>query len=308
MDKITIGLPRALLFYNYYSFFKSFFEQLDCRVIISDESNKIILTNGINKSIDESCLPLKLFLGHVENLKDKCDYILIPRIACLKKNEKVCTNFLVLYDLVNNLFDVDILHYNIDISNHESESLAFLLIGKQLGFSYIETLKAYKTAKKYEKNMKKNKILLQNEKLKSEKLKILIAGHSYNLYDKLIGTPIVTYLEKLNCEVIFSDIYNEKELDVESETISKDNYFTFNKKLHGAITHYKRCVDGIILLTSFPCGPDSLSNEMTIRKVKSVPILSLIIDEQDGLTGLYTRLESFIDILSEKRKVKSYER
>ena len=31
---------------------------------------------------------------------------------------------------------------------------------------------------------------------------------------------------------------------------------------------YKNSVDGILLLTTFPCGPDSLVNEMIISKIK----------------------------------------
>ena len=54
-------------------------------------------------SNDEACLALKMYLGHIIDLKDKCDYILVPRMYSIKKNEQVCTNFNCLYDLVNNL-------------------------------------------------------------------------------------------------------------------------------------------------------------------------------------------------------------
>ena len=75
------------------------------------------------------------------------------------------------------------------------------------------------------------------------------------------------------------------------------------KKLEiiASISHYQEHVDGIILITSFPCGPDSLSNEMILRNV-NIPITNLIIDEASSDTGLLTRIESFIDILEERRK------
>ena len=44
---------------------------------------------GKKYSIDESCLSSKIYLGHVASLKNKCDYILIPRIDNYGKNEKV---------------------------------------------------------------------------------------------------------------------------------------------------------------------------------------------------------------------------
>lgn len=93
---------------------------------------------GTKLAPSEACLSLKVYLGHILELKDKCDYILIPRLYSLKKNEQVCTNFNALYDLVNSLFDVNILNYNVDVSTKNYQLLGFLNIGEQLGFSYIK--------------------------------------------------------------------------------------------------------------------------------------------------------------------------
>ena len=56
-------------------------------------------------------------------------------------------------------------------------------------------------------------------------------------------------------------------------------------------------MDGIILLSAFPCGPDSMVNELIARRVKRVPMLNLVLDSQSGTAGIETRLESFIDII-----------
>ena len=60
-------------------------------------------------------------------------------------------------------------------------------------------------------------------------------------------------------------------------------------------------VDGIILLSAFPCGPDSMVNELVTRRVKGVPLLNLVLDSQTGTAGVETRLESFIDIIRFKK-------
>ena len=122
----TIGLPKGLLYYHYDILWKAFFDCLEIPYITSEESNLTILDDGKKKSVDEACLSLKLFLGHIENIKDKCDYILIPRIYSLQKSEQVCTNFNCLYDLIHNLYpEVKLLHYNIDVKRHHSEKGAF---------------------------------------------------------------------------------------------------------------------------------------------------------------------------------------
>lgn len=79
--------------------------------------------------------------------------------------------------------------------------------------------------------------------------------------------------------------------------ISSTLPWTFNKELVGSIAIYKEKVDGIILVTSFPCGPDSLVNEMIIRRFKEKPTISLVLDGQEGTAGMETRLESFVDII-----------
>ena len=66
-------------------------------------------------------------------------------------------------------------------------------------------------------------------------------------------------------------------------------------------------MDGIILLSTFPCGPDSLCNEMIIRKIKDKPIITIIVDELNNDAGLITRLESFIEILKDKKESEIYE-
>lgn len=302
MNKITIGIPKALLYYKYSELWTSFFEELGCEIIVSPNTSKKILEDGIKFSLDESCMAMKIYMGHVYYLIDKCDYILVPRLKCIKKHEKLCTNFSALYDLVNNIFDKKLINYNVDVEHKEDELYAFVTMGLSLGFSYRKIVSAYHIAKEKEKMLKEREISKQKSIIaSSNKIKILLAGHPYNLHDEFIGKKIENVLEKNNIEIIYSDKYDTKYLEQEVKKISPKNYWTYNKEIIGAISHYQELVDGIILITSFPCGPDSLSNEMILRNVK-IPITNLIIDEANSDTGLLTRIESFIDILEERRK------
>lgn len=302
MNKITIGIPKALLYYKYSELWTSFFEELGCEIIVSPNTSKKILEDGIKFSLDESCMAMKIYIGHVYYLIDKCDYILVPRLKCIKKHEKLCTNFSALYDLVNNIFDKKLINYNVDVEHKEDELYAFVTMGLSLGFSYRKIVSAYHIAKEKEKMLKEREISKQKSIIaSSNKIKILLAGHPYNLHDEFIGKQIENVLEKNNIEIIYSDKYDTKYLEQEVKKISPKNYWTYNKEIIGAISHYQELVDGIILITSFPCGPDSLSNEMILRNVK-IPITNLIIDEANSDTGLLTRIESFIDILEERRK------
>lgn len=304
---MTIGIPKALLYYKYHILWENFFSYLNINTVTSPSTNKEILDIGIKNSIDEACLSLKIYLGHIKYLCGKCDYVLIPRIVSLNKNEKLCTNFSALYDIVKNTYKVKILNYNIDVDKNYDELYAFVSMARELGISRYKAVKAYIYAKEKEKEDKTAKIIKQESLIKTNKLKILIAGHDYNIYDEFVGKTIIDYLKKMDVVPITSDICKKTYTDFDYKIISKDLYWTYNKEILSSINHYLKEVDGIILISTFPCGPDSLSNEIVVRKIKNKPIITIIIDELNNSSGLITRLESFVDILKERKGMNLYE-
>lgn len=293
---MTIGIPRSLYYYRYQTLIKAFFNELGINYVISSVSTKQTLESGKTKVSDESCICLKLFMGHIKDLENKCDCVLVPYLKCIKKNEKMCTNFYLLYDLVRNTFDKNIIDFSIDEDNLKSEKISFIRLGLFLGNSYNKTVNAYKNAKDKEKKVLRNKIKKQNEILKNNNKKILIAGHPYTIYDEYLGKPLIKILKENKIDIIYSDIYDKKCLEKDALLISKDVYWSLNKEIIGAVSKYKPFVDGIILVTAFPCGTDSITNELIKRKV-DIPIINIILDEQTSKTGIITRLESFIDII-----------
>ena len=80
ISKKTVGIPRSLLYYKYLPLWKTFFEELNFEVLISEKTNTQIVEKGGRYAIDEICIPLKLYYGHVLDLMEKkVDYIFIPR-------------------------------------------------------------------------------------------------------------------------------------------------------------------------------------------------------------------------------------
>jgi predicted nucleotide-binding protein (sugar kinase/HSP70/actin superfamily) len=207
-----------------------------------------------------------------------------------------------LYDIVKNTFDdVKILDYNIDSKDGKNELHGYLKMGRALGYSIPKTLIAYQKAKKAQAISDYQKFIRQQQDIDSSgDLKILIVSHPYNTYDKLIGFPISDYIKKLGGLPLYADITDRKESVARSREISQSLYWLYNKELVGSIKLLEDKIDGIILLTAFPCGPDSLVNELIMRKSKKVPTINIILDELQGEAGLQTRIESFMDIIRER--------
>ena len=295
---LKIGIPKALYYYYFYDKWKYFFKFLNIEVITSSDTNKKIIANGNRYANDEMCLSLKIFLGHVADLEGKCDYILIPKIDNYGIKDQMCCNFYVLYDLVSNLFDVPILTYEIDYKNDLEELDGLIKIGKELGFTKKQIKHAYHQACLEVRKETKKKIVDNTSKLSSMKKKILLLSHPYNTYDEYIGRPIIEYLEKLNCEVIFCDQFEKEVTNNFSKYLSRELYWKKAKENIGAIILCNEKVDGIVFLTTFPCGLDSLVNELVMRKI-SKPYLNLVLDDLDAQAGIETRIESFVDILEQ---------
>ncbi len=305
--RIKIGIPRALLFHKYETLWKTFFNNLGCDIIYSSPTNKLILDKGVNFSVDESCLPLKIYLGHVNDIKDKCEFVLVPRLASLKKGESACTKFNATFDIISNTFPgIKILDYNIDVEEGFFEKEEFLRIGKEVCFDCEEEeiKKAYLGAKKAQKDFEKENHKKQLELLedRTKNIKILVVSHPYNIYDELIGKPIIKQLKKLDVVAIMADLFDKEEAMLLSDKISSRLYWTYNKELLGALEFFRKKVDGVIFIVTFPCGPDSLVTDLCIRKLKGLPMMTLVLDELQGEAGIKTRIESFVDILKMKKE------
>jgi len=298
MKKIKIGIPRAMLYYRYGVLWKNFFENLNCNVILSPETNREILDLGINNTIDECCLSYKIYIGHVLYLSKKCDYILISRICDYGKKDKVCTRFNGTYDNIRYLISKkQIIDYNIEHTKYKYEFFSFFKMGLKFSKNPIRIICSYVLAKKKQKQFEINKQNEEKNKLLKPNKKILIISHFYNIKDKFISKYIIEYLENANIIPIFSNNLDKLVATKFSEYFSNTLYWKYSKEMIGSLYYYLHQIDGLIFISTYPCGVDSLVNNLAIRKNNNIPKLNLIIDENITDLSLETKLESFIDII-----------
>ncbi|MCX8127070.1 MAG: acyl-CoA dehydratase activase-related protein, partial [Dehalococcoidia bacterium] len=73
----VVGIPRALLVYDFAPLLIGFLNSLGARVVLSSRTTKEIMERSVELAHTDSCFPLKLAHGHTAALKD-ADYILYP--------------------------------------------------------------------------------------------------------------------------------------------------------------------------------------------------------------------------------------
>ena len=295
-----IGLPRAMLYYRYRVLWRTFFQELGMETVVSAPTDRDILEQGTALAIDEACLSLKIYLGHVAALVGKCDYILVPRVSNFGRHRNLCTRFESMPDLARNVFrnsGQKFLSYEVDEVLKKGEADAFLELGKSLGCPAKAVKRAYKQAKKAELAAYKERVQKHEQRYKKEGMKVLIAAHSYVAEDPYMGKTVTDYLKKVGVIPVRADLMDRDAALKLSRALSPTCKWEISREILGGIAMHQNDVDGIILLSAFPCGPDAMVNELIARRVRGVPLLNLVLDSQSGTAGVETRLESFIDII-----------
>lgn len=321
-DVRVIGIPRALLHYRYGVLWQTFFEELGKTVVISDETDKAVLEAGIARSVDETCLASKIFLGHVVNLIGRCDAVFVPCYASCDTRRGFCTKFQSMTDLVRNTFRAELRVISLlveNIGDAKATRASFVELGQRLGASYKDARHAHKLAMQAQERADEQRARNQREILKlmeeyrdvvasdpgkteQAPLTILVVAHPYIAFDQYMSMDIINSLKQLGCTVIFACDTDRTKAYKASLDFSSTMPWIINRELIGSVLMLKDQIDGIILISAFPCGPDSMTDDAIMRCIRGVPILNLIIDAQTGTAGVQTRLESFIDILQFQRK------
>jgi predicted nucleotide-binding protein (sugar kinase/HSP70/actin superfamily) len=241
-----------------------------------------------------------MFIGHVETLIGRCDRIFIPRYSNFGYTELFCTRYEALYDQARNIFRSTgqrFITCNIDAQNGSPEPKAFERFGAELGFSPRAARQAWREASRALEQRQRAEEHAQRELAEKPGMKVLVAGHSYALSDPYLGKPILDYLNGAGVTVLRADALKPETARKACARFSPTCRWIVSEEVVGGVLLWREKADGIILVSAFPCGPDSMTNELLIRRIKGIPILTLLVDAQSGTAGLETRMESFLDII-----------
>ena len=324
-----IGIPRTLAYFIYFPFWKTFFEELNQEVIVSSPTTRDILDDGVREAVNDACIPIKLYHGHVADLASQVDYIFCPRLVSVRKHgdfgtETFCPKFLGLPDMVRLAMDniPPIIDVRVDLKQGKDELLNVCSqVGDLLGKSEAQIKKAYQRSllvqKRFKKLLSQNmtpeeaiNILFANGEKKSSlsqpDLQIAVVGYPYAIYDDYINGRILSLLDKENVRVYTQDMLSDKMMNRQARNLPKSMFWYFsNRAVYGAL-HFmqQKNIDGIIHITAFACGPDSIVDrllEIEARRHGQMPYLSIAVDEHTGDAGVRTRVEAFLDMLRFRR-------
>ena len=326
-NKKVIGIPRAMSFYNNYPFYYGFFTDLGIKIVLSDVTTKQTMSSGSALVVTETCLPIKVYIGHILNLIDKgVDKIFVPSIQSIAPKIYNCSKIRGLPDLVRNVVkrDFTMVEATLDKSEKGHGLYEFLAeMAKPFGITDEKIIKRAskagwrcynnfhimsKSGMSYKKALNyalQGKVFIEN-RTKEYPISIALVSHGYNIYDDRTCMKIFDKLEAMDVKVYTSLQLSNEQLDDGISSLGNEQYWANEYDMTGSAGHYLKDnkVDGVITLTAFGCGPDSLMVERITRKAKrfNKPLLNLTIDEHTGEAGFITRLEAFVDMLFRKKR------
>jgi len=305
---MRIGVPEALLFYRYEPFARAFFDSLKADVVYSGPSNRTVLDEGIRSCVDEACLPIKVFQGHVSKLMKECDKVVVPRIMKCEFGDSICPKFAGLPELIgrgeeNNRFAFTAPIYLND-RNRLKKSL--LKQGKEIGFQEENILDGIDSMESLlaDNSAVPSKLIGQKLVGGLRPARIVVLGHPYNIYDRFINMNLLEKLERMGAQVIEGEFALSTANSIISSLIKKPYWMFYRENLCKAVSMVKsEAIDGIIYVSSFCCGTDSITIEMIRSRIGGFPMLILKFDEHTGEAGIDTRIEAFMELL-ERRMTK----
>ncbi len=351
------------MFYRYYPFLKTFVEGCGHEVVTSPPTDLRILERGTECCVDDICVAVKAFFGHVDYLKDGVDALLVPRLVSVEKREYdtfTCPKLIAAPDMVRFFPHRPplLLEWVLDVKR-APWWWGCLRLAVQLGAMPCRAYEAYRAARKEQARYEE---LLQGGLLPHEALEemagvsctpasggrkggppggsgmsgaagarggrgmvgesragaggrrlcpargdspggltVAVVGHPYLLGDQLLNKNLILWLRQSGATVLANTAFGAEELEREANLLP-DLSWTYERELLAAASLFTRReeVDGVVYLTSFGCGPDSMVMEMFKREMLpsgGKAFMEVVLDEHSAESGVRTRAEAFVDML-----------
>ncbi len=295
---MKIGVPKGLLYYKYHVFAETLFTELGAEIVVSPDTNKEILDRGVLACVDDACLPVKVFHGHVGWLCGRCDAILAPRFMTITKRKYICPMFCGIKEMITGSLT--------NLPQLISEPV-FSLGGPRLFDWAVNSVKILKKSKRQIKNAflaalsaQKKSVSGYNQRTYPESVALI--GHSYIVNDSFINMGLINKLNDFGIGAITPEYVSGGDIAEQARSLYKEPFWYFAEQYYGAAMHLYKSggISGIVYVSAFSCGVDSVVAELIRGSLNDFPFLMLKIDEHTGEAALNTRIEAFADMLKRR--------
>lgn len=273
--EVKVGIPQALFFYTFFPAFRTFFEELGAAVVVSGTTTKATLDAGVQETVTDACAPIKLYHGHVAELRGKVDYLFVPRLVSTNGKLIYCPKFLGLPDMIRHsmaglpkLIDV-----RIDVRKGKHEWWrVYREIGRHFTKSTWRIYRAYRKAmetyRQFDGMLKTGatapaamyalygeEILPAQPRLQTaaasetavaagtgvgadRRLTVGVMGYPYAIYDPYLSANLLDKLEALGVTPVTPDMIPDEVLERQADKFPKELFWTYSDRAVKAAYHF----------------------------------------------------------------------
>jgi len=312
---MKVGIPRALLYHRYGRFWEAFLAGLGAEVVVSRRTDKVLLQNGLGHVSGEICLPIKIMAGHIEELAGQVDVLFLPRLMWLEDKLYACPKMIGIVDIARMM-----LASAATVGQQGSAApvgqrgdrtrlvapmikgefwLPHFRAGMAICGNPLRVVRALASARS---------LLPQHDTIPefpAGEKRIALIGHFYNIEDDFISRPMVDTFTGHGYRICIKDELPERVLR-SRQGFARKIRWVYERELYNAFRFLVDKVNGVCVIVSMGCGPDSLVAEFMREEAQQqdIPFLQLVIDEHTGTAGIVTRIEAFLE-LAERRQARA---
>jgi predicted CoA-substrate-specific enzyme activase len=300
----TLGLPWASFLHEQLPFWATFLHELGFGVRVSSPSSTETLEVGSAHLPAETCLPVKLAFGHVQELvASGVDAVFVPslvRCTDWQGDSAVSCPYVqsVPFMLAAGVRG-DILSPEVSLDGPPAQ-LARQLRGvlARFGVAATEIRAALRVAAAAQRGFGARLRSRGAQVLAADhRVKVALLGRPYNLCDSFLNLNLASHLRRLGAlavplDFLPVDAVSPEQWDHLPWRYSRDVLRALMWVLEQPGLHP-------IVVSSYGCGPDAFVGKHLDRVLRDVPHLALEFDEHRAEAGLITRLEAFLDKIAQ---------
>jgi predicted CoA-substrate-specific enzyme activase len=307
----TVGVPRAMYYFERFPFWNAFLSAVGFGVKISPKTDKAIAREGFELTVAEPCYPIQVAHGHVAALlREGIDFLFVPNIINSETEHTHTESHFCPWgqtlpfvlgavskwekELRQKLLSPTVRFR--DGEKYVVEDL-FECFGP-LGISRNEIREGvragYREQRKFHEFQMSAGAVAVSEVEKAGANAIVLLGRPYNLYDRDINLNIPAKLrDQYGANVLPVDFLPVDDIDIRD--IHDNMFWNYGRKIIAAARWCRtRPKFHLIYITNFKCGPDSFIRHFITRASES-PYLSLQFDGHGNDAGYMTRCEAYLD-------------
>jgi len=310
-----IGIPRTLIFYDLFPFFYKFLAALGFKPVLSEPTNRKIIEAGAELATADTCLPVKVCLGHIQALLKKgLTRVFLPSVITMPPNADeftrsfVCPNVQTMPYVARATFGdrVEVhspsLYYDRGPAGIDEALYEF---GRRFGKDRQAVKRAIRAGALHQAAVQRR--IEETGREVRENLKgtaFVVCARAYNGYDLGLNLDLPRKIRDLGVPALPIDF-----LALDFKLLMEDFYNMYwhsGQRILAAAEAIRRDERLFpVYLSNFSCGPDSFLTHFFREKLGTKPSLLIEVDEHSGDAGFVTRCEAFYDSIQTASRVGS---